>query len=154
MKISWHIKKSRGNYRPVLTWTIRLDPAETELGLSPVSVDTRIPRPCDNWEAHCFEGRHERIGNLAGTWELVTPSFWSGKAEGKMVLPWRKDNAYPEIEAGFERVRDAIEMEVERATQSLPMETGGELEMGLSAKRKLAPARVADRMLGLSRKTA
>lgn len=153
MEIHWSIKKKRGNYRPVLSWTITLTPLEQDLGLAPIAVDTGIPKPETHWEGHCYPDRNER-GNSAmtETWEVSTPSHKSGRAEGQIILPWRQENDYPEVAEGFGRVRNAMEEAVTAAAASRPMDEKGRLELGEMAKKRLAPGVAADRMLRLATK--
>lgn len=153
MEILWKVHKKRGNYRPVLSWAITLEPSEMALGLAPLPVDTGIPMPCCYWEPHCYPGQHERRGAASqGSWEVITPSHRSGKAEGRMVLPWREENVYPEVAEGFERVRSAMEKALSEAARSLPMHEEGRLELGEMARKRLAPGLVADRLLAAAMK--
>lgn len=153
MDISWKIQKKRGNYRPVLNWVITLEPAEMGLGMAPQAVDTGIPMPPAYWEAHCYPGQNERAGaGRQGSWEVITPSHRSGKAEGRMILPWREDNLYPEVSAGFERVRSAMEKALSLAVKSLPMDEEGKMTLAEMARKRLAPGLVADRMLASAMK--
>ncbi|MCW7754353.1 hypothetical protein OOT00_10180 [Desulfobotulus sp. H1] len=156
MEICWKIEKKRGNYRPVLSWVITLEPAEKELAMAPVAVDTGIPMPHDYWESHCYPDKNERRGLPArGAWEVITPSHKAARSEGRMVLPWRKDNLYPEVEEGFSRVRAVMEKALTRAAVSLPMNDEGKMELRNMAKKRLAAGLTADRMLsGVIQKVA
>lgn len=153
MDITWKIQKKRGNYRPVLSWVITLEPAEMGLAMAPLALDTGIPMPPAYWEAHCYPGQNERAGaGQQGSWEVITPSHRSGKAEGRMILPWREDNFYPEVSAGFERVRTAMEKVLASSMRSLPMDEEGKMVLRDMVKRQMAPGLVADRMLGAAMK--
>ncbi|TYT73246.1 hypothetical protein [Desulfobotulus mexicanus] len=148
MEIRWSIDKKRGNFRPVLSWSITLEPAEKELGMAPLAVDTKIPMPAAYWESHCYPGQHERSGKpVPGSWEVITPAHKSGKSDGRMILPWRENNAYPEVITGFERVREAMEKVLAEAAASTPMHEEEKMALGIMVRKQLAPGLAADRML-------
>lgn len=150
MNIDWTLNKKRGNNRPLLSFSITLEPWEQELSLPQVSVTTSIPKPPLAFETHCHPGEKER----ADGWvpeefhTLTTPQAKSGTLSDELRLPWRADNAYPEVEAGFAALRDAFEAELTTAYDSDPIETAGQVKASTQTKRHVAPAVAARRLLG------
>jgi hypothetical protein len=148
MNIQWSITKKRGNLRPVLNYTVTLTDFEKSLGMGAVRIESAIPKPPDAGWAHCHPGENER-----GDWTpeefhfLMTPSHRTGKAEADLKLPWREDNSYPEVEASFKALRDAFEEALAGASASKPMQLSGCLETSGIAKKTIAPAFAAERIL-------
>ena len=148
MKIQWNITKKRGNMRPVLSFTITLSEFERNLAMPAVRIQSAIPKPPDPGWDHCWPGQNER-----DTWEpeefylLMTPSHRSGETSERFKLPWRADNAYPEVEQAFMALRDAFELALEQACNSRSMHRDGSLETSEIAKKTIAPAFAAERML-------
>ena len=151
MRITWHIVKKRGNLRPELVYDVVLDGQEKALALPYVRIDSTIPEPPASWQAHCYPGQHERAGaGPAGFYQLATPNHATGTLRQSLRLPWRQDNAYPEVEASFAALRRAFEAAFAAAGASQPMDVRGELTLSAGLKRDLAPSLMADRLLGLA----
>lgn len=148
MNIEWSITKKRGNLRPVLRYSATLTAFEKSLCVPAVRIESAIPRPPEAGWVHCWPGQHER-----GDWtpvefySLLTPSHSKGEYSERITLPWRADNAYPEVERAFQDLRDAFERMLERTLESLPMNEQGRLETSSAAKRLIAPAFAAERFL-------
>ncbi len=152
MNIRWSITKERGNFRPVLRYTTRLNEFEQGLGLPMVRIESTIPKPPDGAWTYCWPGQNER-----GTWEpsefhlLKTPSHKTGELTEALKLPWREDNSYPEVEESFAALREAFEKALAQAARSAPMRENGSLETTAEAKRLVAPVFVAQRLLQIAR---
>lgn len=152
MRIEWRIDKQRGNLRPVLRYTVSLEPHEKALAVPSVRVQSTIPEPPDSWRPHCYPGESERAGEASkGMYVLDAPSHAGRETETTLRLPWREDNEYPEVEASFALLRDACEAQLTRAHASEPMNLRGELRATESLRRHVAPAVVAERLLRLAR---
>ena len=152
MLITWRIEKRRGNLRPELTYSVILEGHEKGLALPYVRVESTIPEPPASWQAHCHPHEHERAGAPpAGHYSLATPSHAMRGTGQSLRLPWREDNAYPEVEASFWLLRAAFEQELAAAHASEPMDVTGKLAVSGELKRDMAAAIVADRLLRLAR---
>jgi hypothetical protein len=77
----------------------------------------------------------------------MTPSHKTGEHAETLKLPWRADNAYPEVERAFVDLRAAFEDVLATSCASGPMDERGELESTTRARRHLAPAVLAGRFL-------
>jgi hypothetical protein len=148
MNIEWSISKKRGNHRPILVYTIRLTDFEKSLGMPAVRIESPIPKPPDAGWSHCWPGQNER-----GSWSpaefylLMTPSFKTGESTERLKLPWREDNAYPEVEQAFAELRDAFEKVLAQSANSSPLKENGSLSTSGLAKKAVAPAFTAQRLL-------
>ena len=152
MRITWHIEKKRGNLRPQLFYDVLLEGHEKALALPYVRIDSTISEPAASWQAHCYPHEHERAGHApAGVYQLATPNHAAGTLRQSVRLPWREDNAYPEVEASFRELRRAFEAALAAAHDSHPMDERGELALSASLKRELSPALMAERLLRLAR---
>ncbi len=148
MRIEWSIDKKRGNLRPILSYTVALEEHEKALALPSVCIESSIPEPADSWQEHCHPGQCERAGLPSkGFYRLESPSHQGRSHPQTLRLPWREDNAYPEIEASFAILRDALEKELAAAYASAPMREHGSLRTGASAKAHIAPGVLAERLL-------
>ncbi|XPV75067.1 MAG: hypothetical protein ACNI27_10530 [Desulfovibrio sp.] len=156
MKIQWELKKKRGNFRPEITYTLALEGYEKELGVNPVTVATAIPKPAENWQGHCYPDCLERkrggsteqgIKTLEPFYSITTPSHKVGTVSGSLRLPWREDNSYPEVEAGFKVLRDSFEAVVKSVYDSAPLEKVEELGMSTDLKKHLSSGIAAKKML-------
>ena len=127
MRIDWKITKKRGNLRPLLTYTVTLEEHEKALALPPLRVRSSIPEPEDSWQEHCYPGQMERAegGRHVSCYELESPSHRGKSWPQTLRLPWREDNAYPEVEASFLAFRKAFESLLEQACASAPMQEEG-----------------------------
>ncbi len=152
MKIDWKITKKRGNLRPVLTYCVTLEEYEKELALPPMRVLSSIPEPRDSWQEFCYPGQHERAGSSAGLscYELEAPSHKGKSWPQTLRLPWREDNAYPEVEESFRAFRDAFERMVRDAYASAPMNEDGSLSSTGAARMHVAPGVAAARFLRMA----
>lgn len=148
MNIQWTIAKARGNQRPVLSYTTSLSDFEKTLAVPAVRIESSIPKPPDSGWGHCWPGENER-----GPWTpvehhlLMTPSHRTGSLTERLRLPWREDNAYPEVEASFQALRQAFETALAQAVASSPMQQTGSLETTPAARQAIAPAFMAQRIL-------
>lgn len=153
MNIQWSITKERGNLRPILHYTIALTEFEKSIGMPAVRIQSTIPKPPDAGWTHCWPGENER-----GDWSpsdyylLMSPSHKVAKTEEVLKLPWRKDNAYPEVEESFDALRKAFEEALVNASNSEPMNLAGRMETSGLAKRIVAPAFAAERILQFARR--
>ena len=126
MKIEWNIVKKRGNYRPVLHYTAVLNEFERSLCLPAVQVKSTIPKPPEAGWTFCWPGQNERGPWTPADWYyLMTPSHKDGKTSDSLKLPWRADNAYPEVEGFFHRVAHGFEAALSEALESAPLSTTG-----------------------------
>lgn len=148
MNIQWTIAKERGNHRPRLEYTISLTDYERRLAMPAVRIESAIPKPPDPGWTHCWPGQHER-GDWTPTdfYLLMTPSHRQGEVAESLRLPWRADNAYPEVEAGFAALREAFEAILAESSDSGPMDDRGTLETSAGVRRAIAPAAAAERIL-------
>lgn len=148
MNIEWKINKKRGNFRPVLSYSISLNQFEKEMGLPAVRIESRIPKPPDAGWTHCWPDENERGAWIPGEFYLLmTPSYKSGKVEESIKLPWREDNTYPEVRESFVMLREAFERTLASASASSPMSEQGRLESSTAVKKVIAPAAAAERIL-------
>lgn len=148
MNIVWNITKKRGNLRPVLNYTTTLTEFEKSIAMPAVRITSTIPRPPDVGWQHCWPGENER-----GQWTpaefhlLMTPSYRSGSLTESLKLPWRENNAYPEVEASFLVLREAFEHVLATSANSKAMQVQGRLETSGLARKSIAPAVAAQRIL-------
>ncbi len=148
MQIEWTITKGRGNLRPVLTYSMTLSEYEISLCMPAVRIESSISKPPDAGWQHCWPGQNER-----GQWtpseqyQLMTPTYRDRTVSHSIKLPWRKDNAYPEVEASFQALRDAFEAVLADSSDSAPLKRHGSLETSAHTKRHIAPAFAAARIL-------
>ncbi len=150
MKIEWNIDKKRGNARPLLVFTITLTDFEKELGMPAVRIESSIPKPPDAGWRHCWPGQNERAGWTPGEhYLLMSPSHKKGRVTETLTLPWRESNEYPEVAQSFLLLREAFERELEAAVQSAPLQVQDTLETSPPARKAIAPAVAAERMLRL-----
>lgn len=149
MQIEWKIEKRRGNYRPSLSWKIRLDEYEKNLALGSVEVQTSLPRPPEEWESFCYPGSNERAENWQPEkfYALSTPCHKNAELEGRVKLPWREDNLYPEVEESFALLRSVFEKALCQAYESLPLDTSHQMQASVSAKQFVASDLAARRLL-------
>lgn len=152
MHIEWSIDKKRGYLRPVLSYIVSLEEHEKDLAIPEVRILSSIPKPDDTVQRYCYPGRMERAEGWkpASFYELETPSHKGSPFPHTLVLPWREDNAYPEVEASFERLRRELEAELARAAASLPLHVKRSLRASLPGKVALAPSVAAEKLLGLA----
>ncbi len=156
MHITWNITKQRGNLRPLLTYSVTLEEHEKALALPPLRVRSSIPEPEEAWREYCYPGELERAEGAAATscYELETPSHKGRTWPQTLRLPWRADNAYPEVEASFLALRRAFEAVLAEACRSEPMKEQGALSSSEASRSFVAPGVLADRFLRMAGKSA
>jgi hypothetical protein len=147
MIIEWNIHKKRGNFRPVLTYTITLEDFEKELGLPQVLMESTIPEPPDSWSASCLPDKCERGGKDCAAYRIYTPDHKKGTLEGKFTLPWRVDSDYPEVKESFSRLRENFEAVLKEAYDSHPVDINGRLELSDETRSHIASGLVSQRFL-------
>ncbi|WP_419779051.1 hypothetical protein [Maridesulfovibrio sp.] len=147
MIIEWNINKKRGNFRPVLSYSIKLEEFEKELGLPQVVMESTIPEPPNSWSASCLPEKCERSGETCSTYRLYTPNHKKGEVEGKFTLPWRTDSDYPEIQDSFTRLRDHFEIILKEAYNSHPVDLNGRLELSEETRKYIAGGLISQRFL-------
>ncbi len=148
MEISWNIIKSRGNFRPVVKYKIILEENEARLGIPPLKVDSEIRKPLVSWERHCFPGKNERAGLYADeNYIVITPGFKNPESTGEMIIPWKENNNYCEVENCFIKVRNRIEDEILSAKNSLPLNEKFNIGFSEEFKTKRAPSSAIDMFL-------
>lgn len=156
MNIEWTLTKARGNYRPVLTYTITLTEFEKNLAVPAVRITSTIPKPPEAGWTHCWPHQNERADwEPSEFYQLMTPSHKTKDTRVTIKLPWRESNAYPEVEASLAALRDAFEQMLVNSMNSAALKQSGNMETSVTAKRNIAPAFAADRILkSIARKTA
>ncbi|ACS80616.1 hypothetical protein [Maridesulfovibrio salexigens] len=147
MIIEWNITKKRGNFRPVLTYTISLEDFEKELGLPQVVLESNIPEPPDSWSASCLPGKCERNGCDCTAYRIYTPDHKTGETSGKLMLPWREGSDYPEVKESFLKLRNNFEAVLKEAYDSHPIDVEGKLELSGDTRRHIASGLVSQRFL-------
>ena len=152
MRIDWNLSKRRGNIRPTLSYTVTLEEHERALALPFIRVASTLPEPPDSWQEFCYPGQHERGEAPASgkVYDLEIPSHKGRIWKQSLRLPWREDNAYPEIEASFRKLREAFEAQLKAAYDSLPLDESDSLQTSLEARRRIAPGVLAERFLQLA----
>ncbi|OBQ56852.1 hypothetical protein [Halodesulfovibrio spirochaetisodalis] len=156
MNIDWKIHKKRGNYRPVLTYTITLTEFEKSLAMPSVRITSTIPKPPETGWSHCWPDQHERADwTPSEYYQLMSPSHKAKDTLVTLKLPWRESNEYPEVEESLAALRDAFEEELVASMNSGAVNTQGSLKTSASAKGVIAPTFAAERILqSVARKTA
>ena len=155
MLIEWNITKKRGNLRPVLSYSIRLEEHEKALAVPLVSIVSTIPKPMEDWQDHCYPGQFERTAEpvFSGFHVLESPSHKGHSWTHTVKLPWRENNEYPEVEASFLLLRDALEKELRAACLSQPMQLRGSVQTSREAKAGMAPGLLAERFARIAAQT-
>ena len=154
MRIDWKITKKRGNIRPLLTYTVTLEEHEKALALPPLRVRSSIPEPENSWQEYCYPGQMERVDGADGRccYELEGPSHRGKSWPQTLRLPWRENNAYPEVEASFLAFREAFEAMLAQAYASAPMQEEGSLGASAASRSMVAPGVLAERFLAAARR--
>ena len=149
MRIEWKITKKRGNLRPVLHYSVELEEHEKALALPTVSVLSSIPQPEEGRQDYCYPDMLERAAGYRPTafHTLEAPSHKGHSWTHTLLLPWRADNAYPEVEASFRQLREALEKELGRAYNSAPLLLHGAERPSPALRRVLAPGVLGARLL-------
>ncbi len=156
MKIQWKIEKKRGNLRPILKYSFLIESYEKSLALPPIRITSTIAEPVDSWQEHCYPNMHERAKNPAykAYYTLEIISHKGKMWEQSLRLPWREDNAYPEVEASFELLRRAFEEELQRADASNPMDEEHHLQISPQVQHAMAPTVLAEKFLQFAKKSS
>lgn len=154
MQINWTIEKKRGNFRPLLSYTITLESFEVELAVSSLNIKSFIPRIPNAREAHCLPGEGERSASWTPSryHYLSIPSVTYLKEstiENTIRLPFRESGEYPEVEASFEKLKRAYEEIVREAYSLEPISQSGEMELSTDTKRAIAAKVTGAKLLGL-----
>ena len=125
---------------------------EKALALPIVSIVSDIPQPEEDRQDYCYPGLFERAAGYtpAHFYTLEAPSHKGHSWTRTLTLPWRKNNSYPEVEQSFQRLRNALEAEIEQADNSQPMSVTGSVQTSAAAKVMLAPNLLAERLLRLA----
>lgn len=147
MIIEWNVTKKRGNHRPMLNYTIRLEEFERELAVPQVVLDSSIERPADGWRSYCYPGQCERTGGTGQPYRIMTPNHKTGEITDSLCLPWREDGQYPEIEESFSRLREQFEAVLTSAYDSRPLELSGRMELSEETRKHTAKGVAAQRFL-------
>ena len=155
MRIEWHLTKKRGNLRPVLHYAAHLEEHEKALALPEVSIVSTIPKPEEDRQEYCYPGCLERAEGYRPKefHVLESPSHKGHSCTRNLLLPWRADNNYSEVEASFQCLRDAVEREIAHANSSRPLDVSGTVSTSVQAKAMLAPDLMAERFLRLAART-
>ncbi len=151
MIVDWKIKKKRGNFRPVLTYNIKLESFERSLAIHAVNIESKIPYIPRSHENFCLPGENERHPN----WEpkrfhrLQVPYFKTGETNGFIRLPFKESNDFPEVESAFRELRTVYEEKVCIAYNQAPFESKGSLDISCKTKEKVAAKVTADKLLAI-----
>ncbi len=148
MKVEWTIQKKRGNHRPVLKYTIKLEPFEIDLAVPQVVIDDAIAKPPDAWRSFCYPGEDERAGADMDWYPLMTPSHKIGETSGSVTLPWRDpDYDYDDVRTAFHRLRRDFEMVLTSAHDSAPVDVVENLELTEDTQKHIAAGVASARFL-------
>ncbi|WP_321493699.1 hypothetical protein [uncultured Desulfobacter sp.] len=149
MKISWQIRKKRGNFRPGLSYEFTLEPFEKKLAIHAVQVESLIPMLPRPHLSYCLPGEDER----APGWQpsrfhvLQVPHFKDGHTRGFLRLPFRERTEFPEVEASFKNLRREYEIRVCEAYGHSPVNQGGVLDITDDTRSKISAKVTAHRFL-------
>ena len=143
----WSINKKRGNFRPVLIYTITLENFEKDLALQSIVQQSTIPQPPESWSVSCLPQKNERAGKECLVYQIYTPDYKKGEVSGKCNLPWRENSAYPEIEESFISLREEFESALKVAYESKPFEIKGELDLSTETRKHIASGLISQRFL-------
>lgn len=151
MKIIWKIEKKRGNFRPVLTYSLRLEEHEQAIAMHSVTIESFIPRVSDANQAWCMPGCDERSTDWQpdGFHHFSVPYFKTGSSDGFIRLPFKESGQYPEVEESFKMLRAAYEEVVREVYGWKPACEDGELDITTETKEQIAATIAAQKMLNL-----
>ena len=140
----------------MLTYCVTLEEYEKELALPSLRVASTIPEPPDSWQEYCYPGQMERAEGAkpAACYELESPSHRGKSWPQTLRLPWREDNAYPEVEESFRHFRCAFEAMLREAYASAPMNEERSLASSDAARVHVAPGVAAARFLRMAGRAA
>jgi len=140
MRINWTIEKKRGNYRPLLHYTMVLEDFEQDLAVFAVNVQSSIPKVDKPGESFCLPDLHER-GDLWHPTDyhwLTAPYFKTGQRSDTIRLPFRESGEYPEVERSFKVLREKHELVVKDSYGCQPLKQHGELDLSDETKEAIA----------------
>ncbi|MEF2232159.1 MAG: hypothetical protein V3571_14600 [Pseudodesulfovibrio sp.] len=130
MKIDWTIVKRRGNHRPVLKYTIELEPFEIDLAVPQVVLDDALVRPPSSWRSFCYPGRDERACPCFERYRLMSPSHEQRTLSDALTLHWRDEaDGFDDVRAAFTRLRADFETVLKNAHDSAPLDIVEGLEL-------------------------
>lgn len=137
MKIQWKIEKRRGNFRPLLKYSMHLVEHEKSLAMHAVSIESSIPAIDDLGQIYCMPDCDERRSD----WQprryhhLTVPYFKNGMNSGSIRLPFRESGEYREVKESFARLRETYEQAVQRAYCWEPISINDELDITVDTKK-------------------
>ena len=151
MKINWIIEKQRGNFRPMLKYSISLEEHEEAIAMHAINMESLIPRVPEGSRAWCSPNCDEREDG----WQpesfhyISVPHFKNGSSSGCIRLPFRKSGEYPEVEESFTMLRTAYEKVVREVYSWEPIREEGELSITTETKEQIVATIAAQKMLNL-----
>jgi hypothetical protein len=150
MHIEWTIHKRAGHLRPKLHYAVTLEDFEVELAVPMVRITSTIPKPPDAGQHYVWPGTKECGRETPEqVYDLCTPSHKTGHRREMLMLPMRRGNDYPEIEASFRELRRVYEQALLDAYANSAFETRGNLGMTSATKQRIAPSVAARRFLAV-----
>jgi hypothetical protein len=115
-----------------------------------VRITSTIPKPPDAGQHYVWPGTKEcGKERPEAVYDLCAPSHKTGHCREMLMLPMRRNNAYPEVEASFRQLRRVFESALLEAYANSAFETHGRLEMTSATKKKIAPTVAAQRFLAM-----
>eukprot|EP00767_Chilomastix_cuspidata_P000007 gnl/Chilomastix_cuspidata/10007.p2 GENE.gnl/Chilomastix_cuspidata/10007~~gnl/Chilomastix_cuspidata/10007.p2 ORF type:complete len:154 (-),score=10.29 gnl/Chilomastix_cuspidata/10007:47-508(-) len=148
MEINYEIEKQRGNFRPVVKYTITLGENEAILGIPPLKIDSGIKKPVNSWEKHCYPDKNERAGLFdKENYQILTPGFKNRESKGELRLGFNDSNDYKEVYDCFIKVRDIIEKEILKAKDFSAFNKSFKIGFSDDFKTERAPSSAKDMFL-------
>ena len=151
MRINWKIEKKRGNFRPILRYTLTLEEYEQAIAMHAVTIVSSIPKVSDSYQAWCMPCCGEREDG----WQpddfhyLSVPYFKTGSSNGFIRLPFKESGSYPEVEESFRMLRTAYEQVVREVYSWKPTSEQGGLGITTETKEEIVATLAAQKMLTL-----
>lgn len=151
MKITYDIKKKRGNFRPVLTVHYSFEDWEKELNVQEVGIKT--PFPSNSKHGGYFDGfMNEKRSECDNpkTWIRFKGFTLATDSDGfETILPWRAGAKpkYKDVGIILKALQRKYEAALKEAYDSAPFEESGTLEMSSDCKKHVAPGIAAKKML-------
>lgn len=154
MRIQWNIHKKRGNFRPVLAWTITLETFEIDLAVDALTIKSLIPRVPNSHQAFCLPGVDERVHNWAPEryHYLSLPSVTyikNREIRNNIRLPFRESGEYPEVEESFEMLKTSYEDILRQTYGHGPISERGEMDISSDTKKMIAAKVAGAKLLNL-----
>ena len=148
MNIDWTIVKKRGNHRPVLKYSIELEPFEIDLAVPQVVVEDALVRPPSSWRSFCYPGRDERACPSIERYRLMTPSHEQRTLADSLTLHWRgSTEGFDDVRAAFARLRADFEAALRSAHDSAPLDIVEQLELTRETREHVVRGVAAARFL-------